>query len=92
VLLPVRDAAATLEGCLLSLAAQSLTDHEVIAVDDGSADGSAAILDVAARGDRRIRLLRTPPRGLVAALNMAGRRYSAAGCASPPPPACPARA
>jgi glycosyltransferase involved in cell wall biosynthesis len=71
VLLPVRDAAATLEGCLLSLAAQSLTDHEVIAVDDGSADGSAAILDVAARGDRRIRLLRTPPRGLVAALNMA---------------------
>jgi len=71
VLLPVRDAADTLEDCLLSLAVQSLTDHEVIAVDDGSADGSGALLDDAARRDRRIRLLRTPPRGLVAALNLA---------------------
>ena len=36
VLLPVRDAGATLDACLDSLAAQTLADHEVVAVDDGS--------------------------------------------------------
>ena len=45
VLLPVRDAAATLPECLASLAAQTLEDHEVLAVDDHSTDGSRAILE-----------------------------------------------
>ena len=40
VLLPVRDAGEALSACLTSLAAQSLADHEVIAVDDGSSDES----------------------------------------------------
>lgn len=38
VLLPVRDAAATLGECLASLRAQALHAHEVVAVDDGSRD------------------------------------------------------
>jgi glycosyltransferase involved in cell wall biosynthesis len=71
VLLPVRDAGATLDECLASLAAQSLQDHEVVAVDDGSRDGSGALLERAARADARLRVLRTPARGLVAALNLA---------------------
>lgn len=71
MLLPVRDAGDTLEECLSSLAAQSLAEHEVIAVDDGSSDGSGALLEAAARRDPRIRVLRTPPRGLVPALNLA---------------------
>jgi hypothetical protein len=41
VLLPVRDAAGTLPACLASLAAQTLEDHELVAVDDGSREGSA---------------------------------------------------
>ena len=49
VLLPVRDAVETLAECLASLAAQTLRDHEVIAVDDGSRDGSAERLAGAAR-------------------------------------------
>ena len=69
VLLPVRDARATLAECLASLAAQTLADHEVIAVDDGSTDGSADVLDEAARSDGRLRVLAAPARGLVAALN-----------------------
>jgi glycosyltransferase involved in cell wall biosynthesis len=68
VLLPVRDAAATLGACLDSLAGQTLADHEVIAVDDGSRDGGAATLDARAREDPRLVVLHAPPRGLVAAL------------------------
>jgi len=71
VLLPVRDAAATLGACLDSLAAQTLADHEVVAVDDGSQDGSSEILRARARADARLRVVRTPPAGLVSALNRA---------------------
>jgi len=71
VLLPVRDAQETLRACLDSLSSQTLAEHEVIAVDDGSTDGTPEILAGAARRDRRLRVVRTPPRGLVAALNTA---------------------
>jgi glycosyltransferase involved in cell wall biosynthesis len=71
VLLPVRNAAETLPECLASLAGQTLEDHEVLAVDDHSADGSRSILEGAARADPRVRLLDNPGRGLVAALGAA---------------------
>jgi glycosyltransferase involved in cell wall biosynthesis len=71
VLLPVRDAAATLLRCLESLAAQTLRDHEVIAVDDGSTDESGRLLDAWAARDERLRVRHTPARGLVAALGTA---------------------
>jgi len=71
VLLPVRDAADTLPECLDSLADQTLADHEIVTVDDGSQDGSAELLEARASRDPRLRLLRTPPRGLVSALNLA---------------------
>lgn len=71
VVLPVRDAAATLPECLRSLAEQSLLDFEVLAVDDGSRDGSRALLESAAAADRRFRVLDGSRRGLVPALNQA---------------------
>jgi glycosyltransferase involved in cell wall biosynthesis len=71
VLLPLRDARDTLTECLDSLAAQSLADHEVVAVDDGSTDGSGDLLLERARADPRLRVLRRPARGIVAALNEA---------------------
>ncbi len=71
MLLPVRDAEATLPEALRSLRDQSLEDHEVIAVEDGSRDRSAEILAAAAREDRRVRVVSTPARGLVPALNLA---------------------
>jgi glycosyltransferase involved in cell wall biosynthesis len=71
VLLPVRDAAATLGACLASLREQTLEDHEVLAVDDGPHDASGAELAGAARADPRIRVLRAAGHGLVAALNQA---------------------
>jgi glycosyltransferase involved in cell wall biosynthesis len=77
VLLPVRDAAETLDACLLSLAAQTLADHEVIAVDDSSTDESRLILEAAARRDSRVRVADNAGRGLVAALNTALARARA---------------
>ena len=71
VLLPVRDAAPWLASALASLARQTLADHEVIAIDDGSSDGSGEILERAARRDRRIVVRHTAARGLPAALGLA---------------------
>jgi glycosyltransferase involved in cell wall biosynthesis len=69
VLLPVYDGEAMLPACLESILAQSFTDFEVVAVDDGSGDGSGALLEEFARGDGRIRPLRIAHGGIVAALN-----------------------
>ena len=44
MLLPLRDAAGTLDACLDSLANQSLADFEVVAVDHGSQDATPALL------------------------------------------------
>lgn len=64
VLLPLRDEAPFLAECLDSLSAQTLSDFEVIAVDDGSTDATPAILDAHARSDSRYRILRQAPAGM----------------------------
>ncbi|MBM3121577.1 MAG: glycosyltransferase [Chloroflexi bacterium] len=69
VLLPCRDAATTLDEALASIFSQTFTDFEVVAVDDGSTDGSAERLEAWAQVETRLRLLRLPPRGLIEALN-----------------------
>jgi glycosyltransferase involved in cell wall biosynthesis len=67
VLLPVRDEEPFLAECLESLSAQTFSDFEVIAVDDGSTDATPRILEAHARGDSRFRVLRQEPAGMVAA-------------------------
>jgi hypothetical protein len=67
--MPMRDAAGHLAACLESVAAQTLEDHELVVVDDGSRDACAAMVAAAARRDPRVRLLRRPREGIVAALN-----------------------
>ena len=69
VLLPVRNAAATLPRAVASVRAQTRRDWELVVVDDGSTDGSRDWLRRAAAEDPRIRLVEQPAHGLVSALN-----------------------
>ncbi len=70
VIMPVRNAGAWVKDAIESLLAQTFADFELLVIDDGSDDDiTRANLDATAAIDRRIRLIRTPPLGLVAALN-----------------------
>jgi glycosyltransferase involved in cell wall biosynthesis len=69
ILLPARNAEATLDACLRSVARQTEPRWECILVDDGSSDGTRAVGGRFAARDGRFRLVSTPHRGLVEALN-----------------------
>jgi len=73
VLLPVRNAAKHLPEALDSLRAQTLAEHEVVAVDDGSDDEgrTSGILARYAAGDGRVRHVSTGSEGIASALNLA---------------------
>lgn len=77
ILFPCRDAAATLPDAIASLETQTFTDFEVVAVNDGSLDDTAAVLDEWAARDARVRVLHEGRLGLVPALEAA--RAQAAG-------------
>ena len=57
VVVPFHNNEPDLAVCLDSIAAQSYDQLEVIMVDDGSTDGSAAIAKAAVAADPRFRLL-----------------------------------
>jgi glycosyltransferase involved in cell wall biosynthesis len=67
VLLPARNEERYLAECLDSISAQTLSEFEVIVVDDGSTDRSPAIAAEHARRDSRFRVVRQEPAGMVAA-------------------------
>lgn len=73
IAMPVRNAAPWLGECLASVLGQHEGRFELLAVDDASTDGSAAMLEQAAARDPRVRVLRTGPGrgGIVPALNLA---------------------
>jgi glycosyltransferase involved in cell wall biosynthesis len=66
VVIAVRDGARYLAEALASVAAQSVPPTEVVVVDDGSVDDSAA---VAADAYPDARVIRQPPSGYAAAVN-----------------------
>lgn len=71
VLLPAKDASATLEEALAGVLAQrEAPPFEVICVDDASVDSTPSLLAETARRDARVRVVRGEGRGLVAALNL----------------------
>lgn len=71
VLLPARNAEATVARAVRSLLDGTLRDIRVLAVDDGSTDGTRARLETLAAQDARVEVLDGGGRGLVAALSLA---------------------
>ncbi len=69
VLLPVRDSRPTIDAALASLERQTLVNFEAIIVNDGSIDGTGAVLDAWAVRDERFRVVHVARCGLVEALN-----------------------
>ncbi len=63
LLVAVYNAADTLPRCLDSLLAQTLTDIQIVCIDDASTDDSPAILARYAASDSRIHVLRLPENG-----------------------------
>ncbi len=70
IVLPLRDSATTLDECLASIRAQSFTDYEVLAIDDGSVDSTPSMLRRYALQEPRLRVLGNYGRGLIAGLNL----------------------
>ena len=69
VVLPVYNAEAYVREAVESILAQSFTDFELILINDGSTDGSGAILRDLAAHDTRIVLVERPNNGFISALN-----------------------
>jgi glycosyltransferase involved in cell wall biosynthesis len=73
VITPAWNAAEFLAGTIESVRAQTVTDWELIVVDDGSTDGTAALVQRYAEIDPRVRLLQQQNSGPSAARNTAMR-------------------
>jgi len=69
VLLPARDAARTVRAAAVSILRQSFRDLSLVAVDDGSSDGTSGILARLAERDRRVAVVRGRGEGIVRALS-----------------------
>lgn len=69
IVIPVFNSAWSIRDTLLSVLHQSVTDHEVILVDDGSTDGLAAVIEPFLKADTRLRLVKQQNGGLAAARN-----------------------
>ncbi|MFE9559893.1 CDP-glycerol glycerophosphotransferase family protein [Streptomyces sp. NPDC006487] len=78
IVVPVYNVELYLDECLESIAAQTFGDFEVVLVDDGSTDGSAALAQAFADRDDRFRLVLQKNAGLGAARN-AGARHITPG-------------
>lgn len=70
IIVPVYNSGELLHACVASLSAQTGdVAVEFICVDDGSTDGSAAVLDAWAAEDARVRVLHQPNGGYGCAMN-----------------------
>ena len=72
VIVPVCNAERHLRECLASIQRQSLTDFELLLVDDGSTDSSPRILADFAATEPRARILQGPARGSAGAARNLG--------------------
>ena len=69
IIIPVYNNESYLRPTLQSVLAQTYPDFEVLAVDDGSTDGSLAICQEFAQKDRRLRIIHKENGGVSSARN-----------------------
>ena len=69
IIIPVYNVAQYLPKCLDSILAQTLSDIEIICINDGSTDNSSDILKNYATKDRRIKIINQSNQGISAARN-----------------------
>lgn len=69
IILPVYNAAATIEKAVQSCLQQRFTDFELLIIDDGSTDTTSAILQKLAATDERIRIISIAHSGVTKAMN-----------------------
>ena len=76
IIIPVYNVEDYLDEAMQSLLTQSFSDFEIIAVNDGSTDGSLSILERYASKDKRITVISQSNQGQSAARNVALRHSS----------------
>lgn len=69
VVMPTYNAAPFLDAAIRSIRSQTLTEWELILVDDGSTDDSDRVLREHTAADQRLSVLRLPHSGIATALN-----------------------
>ena len=69
IIMPVKDGGPYIEDAVRSIQSQALRDWELVVVDDHSTDGSAQLATDLGRADARIRVVASPGRGQVQAIN-----------------------
>lgn len=69
VIVPVYNKEKYVEYCVKTIRSQSLSDIEIICVDDGSTDASASIIERLAKNDQRVKLLKQNNQGAGPARN-----------------------
>ncbi len=67
IIIPVYNKHDYVGRCLQMALSQEFADYEVVAVDDGSTDGSGAVCDAVAAEDPRLRVIHTANGGVTAA-------------------------
>lgn len=70
VIIPVYNTEKYLEKCLISVQRQTYDNLEVILIDDGSTDRSAAICDIFAENDKRFKVIHQENAGQAGARNV----------------------
>lgn len=78
VIVPAYNAQKSIERCVRSVLAQDFLDFELIVVDDGSLDSTAAVVQCFAADDSRITLIRQENGGVMAARATGIRRSAGA--------------
>ena len=68
-IMPVKNREDYVAEAIQSILDQTFADFELLIVEDGSTDGTPAIVDAFAKADPRIRIIQGPSQGIAAAMN-----------------------